>query len=246
MGVVRLTEAPLALGSSSIIPEGRCGRSTRGPPHASRRSPGRAPAALRALSHCWARQTGSDPVPDDTSHDVFSVPTPRAQDAPWNRVSRALPRRKAPKRSRPSSWRGRNDCRDLCSGSSSGGTSTAQDRRLALRDGTPPRDQQPGARPGVCGDLHRVSARLPEREHGARRERAVTIVELGAGSGRFAYLFLKALTELLAVSGGDVRFRYVMTDFTETELRFWRGHSSLRPFVERACSISRCSTRRWM
>ncbi|HYH95657.1 tetratricopeptide repeat protein [Hyalangium sp.] len=62
----------------------------------------------------------------------------------------------------------------------------------------------------------------------------VTIMELGAGSGRFAYLFLKALTEMLQQSPmGDVKFRYVMTDFTETNLRFWRGHPSLRPFVER-------------
>nr|AYM52505.1 TPR repeat-containing protein [Archangium sp.] len=62
----------------------------------------------------------------------------------------------------------------------------------------------------------------------------VTIVELGAGSGRFAYLFLKALTELLLKSAlRDVRFRYVMTDFTETNVSFWRGHPFLKPFLER-------------
>lgn len=60
-----------------------------------------------------------------------------------------------------------------------------------------------------------------------------TIVELGAGSGRFAYLFLRALTDLLRRSPlAQVRVRYVMTDFTEANLRFWQAHASLRPFVD--------------
>jgi tetratricopeptide (TPR) repeat protein len=79
---------------------------------------------------------------------------------------------------------------------------------------------------GYLRDCRSGSTALDESE-------PVTLVELGAGSGRFAYLFLKTLTELLQQSAlGDVRFRYVMTDFTETNLRFWQGHSSLRPFVE--------------
>lgn len=61
----------------------------------------------------------------------------------------------------------------------------------------------------------------------------LTVVELGAGSGRFAYLFLTALTDLLRRSPfAGAKIRYVMTDFTETNLRFWRDHASLRPFVE--------------
>jgi tetratricopeptide (TPR) repeat protein len=61
----------------------------------------------------------------------------------------------------------------------------------------------------------------------------VTLVELGTGSGRFAYLFLKALLEMHKRSAvADVRFRYVMTDFTETNVRYWQQHAWLRPFVE--------------
>ncbi|APR81591.1 TPR domain protein [Minicystis rosea] len=68
------------------------------------------------------------------------------------------------------------------------------------------------------------------RDAGA--EEPVTIVELGAGSGRFAFLFLKALTDLLRRSVlAHVRFRYVMTDFTETNLAYWRGHPALAPFI---------------
>lgn len=58
------------------------------------------------------------------------------------------------------------------------------------------------------------------------------IIELGAGSGRFGYLFLRALLDLLAQSTlKDVPIRYVMTDFTESNLAFWRAHPALRPFV---------------
>src|SRR5262245_28113728 len=45
----------------------------------------------------------------------------------------------------------------------------------------------------------------------------VTVVELGAGSGRFAYLFLRAFSAMRRRSAAaSRRFRYVLTDFTET------------------------------
>lgn len=60
----------------------------------------------------------------------------------------------------------------------------------------------------------------------------LTIVELGAGSGRFAYLFLRALTELWRASSlAGARFRYVMTDFTESNIAFWRSHRAFEPFL---------------
>lgn len=62
----------------------------------------------------------------------------------------------------------------------------------------------------------------------------VTLVELGAGSGRFAYLLLRALTGLLSTSPlRDTRFRYVMTDLAEANVAFWRGHPALQPFIEK-------------
>ncbi|MFT3772511.1 MAG: tetratricopeptide repeat protein [Minicystis sp.] len=58
------------------------------------------------------------------------------------------------------------------------------------------------------------------------------IVELGAGSGRFGFLFLRALLDLQRRSPlRGVRFKYVMTDFTETNLAFWRAHEALAPLV---------------
>jgi tetratricopeptide (TPR) repeat protein len=61
----------------------------------------------------------------------------------------------------------------------------------------------------------------------------VHIVELGSGPGRFAYIFLKKLLGLLRGSVmKDVSVRYVMTDFAESNLEYWRAHEWLRPFVE--------------
>ncbi len=61
----------------------------------------------------------------------------------------------------------------------------------------------------------------------------VYIVELGAGSGRLAYHFLKAFTDILSRSAlNAVPVCYVMTDFAQSTVDYWREHSSLHPFVE--------------
>ncbi|MGD8775285.1 MAG: hypothetical protein PVF44_08205 [Syntrophobacterales bacterium] len=61
----------------------------------------------------------------------------------------------------------------------------------------------------------------------------IYIIELGSGSGRFAYHFLKKFLDLYRRSVlKDIPFTYVMTDFTERNIDFWRQHQSLQPFVE--------------
>lgn len=61
----------------------------------------------------------------------------------------------------------------------------------------------------------------------------VHIVELGCGSGRFGYLFLNRLRDLLGRSPlAQVRIRYVLTDFTESNLDYLRNHPALQSFVE--------------
>ena len=63
----------------------------------------------------------------------------------------------------------------------------------------------------------------------------IYIVELGSGSGRFAYHFLKKFLGFYRSSVlKDTSFKYVMTDFSERNLEFWRRHQSLQPFVEEA------------
>jgi hypothetical protein len=59
------------------------------------------------------------------------------------------------------------------------------------------------------------------------------IVELGAGSGRLAFHFLRHFERLIAGSAfRSVAFRYVMTDFAENNLAAWRAHPSLGPWID--------------
>jgi len=59
----------------------------------------------------------------------------------------------------------------------------------------------------------------------------LTICELGAGSGRFAFYFLKRLGALCAEAGvAPQSFRYVLTDVAPANLDFWRLHPCFQPF----------------
>jgi tetratricopeptide (TPR) repeat protein len=61
----------------------------------------------------------------------------------------------------------------------------------------------------------------------------VYFVELGAGSGRFAYRFVKRLAALLDRSTlSHTSFRYVMTDAAMNLIDYWQAHPSLRPLVD--------------
>jgi len=61
----------------------------------------------------------------------------------------------------------------------------------------------------------------------------VHIVELGSGAGRFAYSFLKKFLSLQRNSVlKSIPIRYVMTDFTESNIEHWRVHPYLVPLIE--------------
>jgi tetratricopeptide (TPR) repeat protein len=61
----------------------------------------------------------------------------------------------------------------------------------------------------------------------------IHICELGAGSGRFAFHFLKRLLRLCERGRiSPASFRYVLTDQAENNLRFWREHPRFQPFFE--------------
>ncbi|NER24740.1 MAG: tetratricopeptide repeat protein [Symploca sp. SIO1C2] len=67
---------------------------------------------------------------------------------------------------------------------------------------------------------------------GLNTEQPIYIMELGAGSGRFAYHFLKKFFEFFHRSPlQHISVKYVMTDFTDHNLEFWRSHPFLYPFV---------------
>ena len=61
----------------------------------------------------------------------------------------------------------------------------------------------------------------------------LTICELGAGSGRLAFHFLRRLTTLCHQNDvSPAAFRYVLTDFTQNNLDAWRDHSHFQEFFD--------------
>jgi hypothetical protein len=63
-------------------------------------------------------------------------------------------------------------------------------------------------------------------------DQPIHIVELGAGSGRLSFLLIKKLQALRLQSPlPTAAFRYVMTDFTQKNIDFWRSHPALQPFI---------------
>src|SRR5262249_32765854 len=80
---------------------------------------------------------------------------------------------------------------------------------------------------------HIVLAYLRDAAASLDRERPIYIVELAAGSGRFAYLFLKAFHALKnASSVRALDVRYVMTDFTRANVRAWAAQPAFKPFLD--------------
>jgi hypothetical protein len=60
----------------------------------------------------------------------------------------------------------------------------------------------------------------------------IYVVELAAGSGRFSWLLLKKLLALKNASSlRGLDLRYVMTDFTATNLDAWSRHRLLQPYL---------------
>jgi len=61
----------------------------------------------------------------------------------------------------------------------------------------------------------------------------VTILELGAGSGRLAFHILHKLCEIRDFAGISLPpFRYVMSDMPQKNITSWQRHPGLRPYVE--------------
>ena len=74
---------------------------------------------------------------------------------------------------------------------------------------------------------------LRDCERSLDHSQPVHIVELGSGSGRFAYLFLKKFLSLYRSSVlKEIPVKYVMTDFTESNLDYWRTQPWLSPFIK--------------
>lgn len=74
-----------------------------------------------------------------------------------------------------------------------------------------------------------------QTQHPNQKAETFYILELGTGSGMFSFYMVKRLNELKALTQADVNFCYVMTDFTENNLKYWQEHPALSDYVAQGC-----------
>lgn len=74
---------------------------------------------------------------------------------------------------------------------------------------------------------------LRDRERAGRADEPLTLLEVGAGSGRFAYhLLSKLFAEPRSPVAARAKIRYVMTDVCPKNIAFWRAHPRLSRFFD--------------
>lgn len=60
------------------------------------------------------------------------------------------------------------------------------------------------------------------------------IMEIGTGSGRFSYYFVKTLHEMLEIAKlSHLQVIHVMSDFTKSNVRYWEKHHALKPLIDK-------------
>lgn len=59
------------------------------------------------------------------------------------------------------------------------------------------------------------------------------IVELGSGSGMFGFSLIKQLLALQTnLNRPDIEFKYILTDFSQKNIAFWKEHPELREYID--------------
>ncbi len=88
----------------------------------------------------------------------------------------------------------------------------------------------------IFGFLTDVLSPQGRRKFGVDLDQPIYIVEVGSGHGKFSFLVLKQLMrmrEYLPDTGRRaLPFKFIMTDFTESNIRFWRNHPRFREFID--------------
>ena len=69
--------------------------------------------------------------------------------------------------------------------------------------------------------------------HQEARNETFYILELGTGPGQFSFYVLKKINELkTALKLEDVHIQYIMTDVTDSNIKFWEKQKVFQPFLE--------------
>jgi len=59
------------------------------------------------------------------------------------------------------------------------------------------------------------------------------IMELGTGSGQFSFYVQKQLHQMRRELGmDDIKICYIMSDFTESNIKYWETHPALQPYLQ--------------
>lgn len=71
------------------------------------------------------------------------------------------------------------------------------------------------------------------KKHPDAKNHPFYIMELGTGSGRFSYYFVKSLLETMKQHQvEDVKFCYIMSDFTKHNIKYWETHPALKSYID--------------
>jgi tetratricopeptide (TPR) repeat protein len=68
-------------------------------------------------------------------------------------------------------------------------------------------------------------------KHPGSEQHPFYIMELGTGSGRFSFYVMKKLEELRKTLPHPTHIRYIMSDFTKNNIRYWETHPELQKFL---------------
>lgn len=78
-----------------------------------------------------------------------------------------------------------------------------------------------------------VLAYFQDREQMGLKDEMTYILEMGAGSGRFAFHFLKELEDLEELTGYKAPpMCYILSDIAESNLEFWKQHPRFQPYIQ--------------
>jgi tetratricopeptide (TPR) repeat protein len=73
------------------------------------------------------------------------------------------------------------------------------------------------------------------------KDSTIYIMELASGVGRFTYSFLKRFLHIIENSAlKGLKFKYIVTDFSEKNIEYWQNHSFLKPYFD--SGILDCAT----
>lgn len=71
------------------------------------------------------------------------------------------------------------------------------------------------------------------QKHPASAKEPFYVMELGAGSGQLSYYVLKNIRDLKArLQLDELRICYLMTDFTESNLAYWKTHPNFQSYLD--------------